>query len=115
MALWLRFLAARAKALPEALEDPKPPEWAMWRVEALRAVAGDVERLVRGYEAYLQDGFWRKQRRPNPIGGWMKQWRDFIPDQATPAPVKYRIYGPGEDPYENEMPEHLRRPKAAQS
>lgn len=58
-----------------------------WFSEAMGEVHGDEQKLLKGYDAFLVDPFWRNQAEKRCAwGGWVSQWRDFV-TKATAPPI----------------------------
>lgn len=81
-------------------KPPHPIATGAWHSEALGELRGDTSRLQAGFEAFLADPFWRNEAKARcSWGGWLKQWRQFVPGTAGPviAPASLRAPAPVSD------------------
>ena len=74
----------------------KPPAGLdAWFSDAMMHVNGDEQRLLKAYDAFLLDPFWRN-KADSRCGwrGWVSQWRDFVSRAAAPVAVAANTRSP---------------------
>lgn len=78
---WFQSRRRAAGLVPEKPPNGKTlPDF--WR-EALTELHGDPEPLREAVFRFSEDKYWQKRAPPCPFGGFVSQWRSFVPQGAV--------------------------------